>query len=183
MLGALAVFIRTLKFNKPAHCKSQELTLMAILNVEHQFSLWKNILALNGAVVHIMWARGERPSFSSIFLSLRCLYSWLRMVWLIGISKPADYLISHLHICSADSCKRRPLSQILFLDVVNRSRNEPVQSDRGFKQRTQAQNREEAEKRGWTLYEIFPLSVCVISASDVLFVKLFSPFQKPPARL
>lgn len=52
---------------------------MVILNVEHQFSLWKNIRALNGAVVDIMWAHGERPSFSSS-LSLRCLYSWFRMV-------------------------------------------------------------------------------------------------------
>lgn len=35
------------------------------------------------------------------FLSLRCLYSWLRMVWLIEISKPADYRISHLFSISA----------------------------------------------------------------------------------
>ena len=41
---------------------------MVILNVEHQFSSGNNILAVNGAAVHIMCAHRVRPSFSSIFV-------------------------------------------------------------------------------------------------------------------
>lgn len=75
---------------------------MVILNVSvHQFSFGKNRPALNGAAMHIMWAHREGPSLSPIFLSFRCLYSWRRKVWLIGISKPADYHVSHFFSISA----------------------------------------------------------------------------------
>lgn len=43
--------------------------------------------------------------------------------------------------------------------------------------------KEEAEREVEQGMKVFPLSVCVKPASDMLFVKHFSPFQKPPARL
>lgn len=99
-----------------------------------------------------MSAHRERPSFSSIFVSLRCFYSWLRMVWLIGISKPADYHISSpyllggfmqmdasLHKCYFSWCRksilamsRYSLAEVFFLLKEN-------------KQRIERKSREEAE--------------------------------------
>lgn len=99
-----------------------------------------------------MSAHRERPSFSSIFVSLRCFYSWLRMVWLIGISKPADYHISSPYLLGGFMQMDASLVNVIFLDVVNRSSLWAATVWQRFffllkenKQRIERKSREEAE--------------------------------------
>lgn len=72
---------------------------------------------------------------------------------------------------------------MIFLDIISSLCDVPVLSDGFGVQSKQEQKGEEQKEKVEQGMKVFPLTVCFKPVSDMLFVKLFSPFQKPPARL
>lgn len=105
------------------------------------------------------------------------LYSWLRMLWLIGISKARlSHLASFSLAVQAHAKQTQPLPTVIF-KVVNRSCNQQVQSCEAEIQSKQPQRQKEggrgSGRGGWGVETISTVSLHW-TASELCFVKFLA---------